>query len=72
MILLSAFHLKNCDRKALKFGACHGCRNVEEKFKLNFLEGDSHTMLIIQLNLILKVCLRGSLFHEYKTEEYVH
>jgi hypothetical protein len=70
MILLSTFHLRTMDRKTLKSSACHGCRNVEHKFKLNFLEGASCVMLTIQLNLILKVCLRGSLFHEYKTEEY--
>jgi LSD1 subclass zinc finger protein len=58
------------DRKTLKSGACHGCRNVEQKFKLNFLEGASRVMLTIQLNLILKVHLRWLLFREYKTKEY--
>lgn len=41
----------------LKFVACLGCRNAEQKSTLSFLEGASRVMLTIQLNLILKVSL---------------
>jgi len=54
---------------ALKLGARLGCRNVELKFTLNFLEGASRVMLTIQLNLILKVNFRLSLLFYHRTKE---